>query len=115
MQKVADASGAKSSAGTSTAAPAAPPPVAKKPVFTPTTSGSGSSFNPLVAARTRRQGHADDDGWGADAPPVTRTEIEKVESAYKPTKVDIASLRKHSGHRPSRMTVPPWSRAHTNP
>jgi hypothetical protein len=96
MQKVADASGAKYSAGTSTAAPAAPPPVAKKPVFTPTTSGSGSSFNPLVAARTRRQGHADDDGWGADAPPVTRTEIEKVESAYKPTKVDIASLRKNN-------------------
>jgi len=78
VQKVADASGAKYSAGTSTPAPAAPPPVAKKPVFTPTTSGSGSSFNPLVAARTRGQAHPDDDGWGADAPPVTRTEIEKV-------------------------------------
>ncbi|EAQ92503.1 hypothetical protein CHGG_00738 [Chaetomium globosum CBS 148.51] len=97
VQKVADASGAKYSAGAaSTQAPAAPPPVAKKPVFTPTTSGSGGSFNPIVAARTRRQGNTDDDGWGADAPPVTRTQVEKVESAYKPTKVDIASLRKNN-------------------
>jgi hypothetical protein len=96
MQKVADASGAKYSAGTATPTPAAaPPPVAKKPVFTPTTSGSAGSFNPL-AARTRGRGGADDDGWGADAPPVTRTQIEKVESAYKPTKVDIASLRKNN-------------------
>ncbi|KAK3984295.1 Drebrin-like protein [Cladorrhinum sp. PSN332] len=95
VQKVADASGAKYSAGGSASVPAAaaPPPVAKKPVFTPTASSSGSSFNPLVAARTRKQDNADDDGWGADAPPVSRTQIEKVESAYKPTKVDIASLR----------------------
>jgi hypothetical protein len=97
VQKVADASGAKYSAGTSTPTPtAAPPPVAKKPVFTPTTSGSGPSFNPLVAARAQRRADADDDGWGADAPPVTRTELQKVESAYKPTKVDIASLRKNN-------------------
>ncbi|KAL2145004.1 hypothetical protein VTI28DRAFT_8233 [Corynascus sepedonium] len=98
VQKVADASGAKYSAGTGTSspAPAAPPPIAKKPVFTPTTSGSGSSFNPLVAVRTRGQVRADDDGWGDDAPPVTRTELEKVESSYKPTKVDIASLRKNN-------------------
>jgi hypothetical protein len=97
VQKVADASGAKYSAGTSTPTPAAaPPPVAKKPVFTPTTSGSGASFNPLVAARTQRRADADDDGWGADAPPVTRTELQKVEPAYKPTKVDIASLRKNN-------------------
>lgn len=34
----------------------------------------------------------DADGWGADAPPVTRTQIEKVESAYKPTKVNMAEL-----------------------
>lgn len=97
MQKVADASGAKYSGGAAApASAAAPPPVAKKPVFTPTTSGSGGSFNPLVAARTRGHGNAGDDGWGADAPPVTRTQIEKVESAYKPTKVDIASLRKNN-------------------
>lgn len=97
VQKVADASGAKYTAGGSAPAPAvAPPPVAKKPVFTPTTSSSGGSFNPIVAARARRQENVDDDGWGADAPQVTRTQLEKVESAYKPTKVDIASLRKNN-------------------
>ncbi|GAB1311166.1 actin binding protein [Madurella fahalii] len=105
IQKVADASGAKYTAGGSAPAPAAaPPPVAKKPVFTPTTSSSGSSFNPIVAARTRRQENTDDDGWGADAPQVTRTQLEKVESAYKPTKVDIASLRKN--HDDSRFNGP---------
>ncbi|KAK3906827.1 hypothetical protein C8A05DRAFT_11434 [Staphylotrichum tortipilum] len=96
VQKVADASGAKYSAGASAPTPAAaPPPVAKKPVFTPTTSGSGSSFSPIPVARVQRQGNVDDDGWGADAPPVTRTEIQKVASAYQPTKVDITSLRKN--------------------
>ncbi|KAK3945245.1 hypothetical protein QBC46DRAFT_371673 [Diplogelasinospora grovesii] len=96
IQKVADASGAKYTAGGS--APltaAAPPPVAKKPVFTPTTSSSGNTFNPLVAARSRRQENVDEDGWGADAPQVTRTQIEKVAPAYKPTKVNMAELVKN--------------------
>lgn len=90
MQKVADASGAKYSAGSSGAPrAAAPPPVKSKPVFTPTTS---SRVNPLVAARSRKDENVDADGWGADAPPVTRTQLEKVESAYKPTKVNMAHL-----------------------
>ncbi|KAK0729426.1 hypothetical protein B0T21DRAFT_292135 [Apiosordaria backusii] len=108
VQKVADASGAKYSAGSAppsaASAAAAPPPVAKKPVFTPTTSSSSSSFNPLVAARARRQDNADDDGWGADAPPVSRTQIEKVAPAYKPTKVDIAGLRRNPDE--SRHSTP---------
>ncbi|KAF5973590.1 cortactin [Fusarium coicis] len=92
MQKVADASGAKYSAGTSDSPrSAAPPTVKTKPVFTPTAS---SRTNPLVAARSKREENVDEDGWGADAPPVTRTQIEKVESAYKPTKVNIADLSK---------------------
>ncbi|KAG5743851.1 hypothetical protein H9Q70_013437 [Fusarium xylarioides] len=92
MQKVADASGAKYSAGSSDSPrSAAPPPVKTKPVFTPTAS---SRANPLVAARSKREENVDEDGWGADAPPVTRTQIEKVESAYKPTKVNIADLSK---------------------
>lgn len=92
MQKVADASGAKYSAGGSDSPrSAAPPPVKTKPVFTPTAS---SRANPLVAARSKREENVDEDGWGADAPPVTRTQIEKVESAYKPTKVNIADLSK---------------------
>lgn len=95
MQKVSDASGSKYTAGgsapiTSSAAPA----VAKKPVFTPTQSSAGSSFNPIVAARNRRQDNVDDDGWGADAPQVSRTQLEKVESAYKPTRVNMAELSK---------------------
>ncbi|KAF5019890.1 hypothetical protein F66182_8094 [Fusarium sp. NRRL 66182] len=92
MQKVADASGAKYSAGSSESArPSAPPPVKSKPVFTPTTSGGA---NPLVAARFKRDENVDQDGWGADAPPVTRTQIERVEPAYKPTKVNLADLSK---------------------
>ncbi|TPX17400.1 uncharacterized protein E0L32_003043 [Thyridium curvatum] len=90
MKKVADASGAKYTAGGAAPMSSAPPPVAKKPVFTPTTSSSAAS--PLIAARNRRSENVDEDGWGADAPPVTRTQIEKVESAYKPTKVNIAEL-----------------------
>jgi hypothetical protein len=93
VKKVADASGAKYTAGGSAPLTSSgPPPVAKKPVFTPTTSNTGSSFNPLVAARNRRQENVDDDGWGADAPPVTRSQLEKVESAYKPTKVNMSEL-----------------------
>ncbi|WQF77750.1 Putative SH3 domain, actin-depolymerizing factor domain, ADF-H/Gelsolin-like domain superfamily [Colletotrichum destructivum] len=92
MRKIADASGAKYSAGSSTPS-AAPPPVASKPVFTPTSSSIGN-VNPIVAARNRKTVNADDDGWGADAPPVTRSQLEKVESAYKPTKVNMAELTK---------------------
>lgn len=104
IQKVQDASGAKYTAGGSapSPAPAPAPPVAKKPVFTPTASRAGSSFNPLVAARNRKNENVDEDGWGADAPPVTRTQVEKVESAYKPTKVNIAELSRN--HEPSRFT-----------
>lgn len=97
VQKVADSSGSKYTAGGSapiSSSSGAPPPLAKKPVFTPTQSSSGSSFNPLVQARNRRQENVDDDGWGADAPQVSRSNLEKVESAYKPTKVNMAELSK---------------------
>ncbi|KHN98541.1 actin binding protein [Metarhizium album ARSEF 1941] len=103
MQKVADASGAKYSAGAfGGLARAAPPPVKSKPVFTPTSSSTGREFDPLVAARSRRDDNADEEGWGVDAPPVTRTEIERVEPAYKPTKVNMAELTKQQPE-PSRF------------
>ncbi|KAJ4394287.1 actin binding protein [Gnomoniopsis smithogilvyi] len=86
IQKVSDASGAKYTAGGSAPMPAPAPPVAKKP---------GRSFNPLVAARNRKDENVDEDGWGADAPPVTRTQLEKVQPAYKPTKVNISELVKN--------------------
>lgn len=102
IKKVADASGAKYSAVSSAPTPSAAPPVAKKPVFTPTASSGSGAFNPLVAARQRRDENVDADGWGADAPPVSRTEIQKVESAYKPTKVNMAELVKQK-QEPSRF------------
>ncbi|OTA82201.1 hypothetical protein M434DRAFT_401114 [Hypoxylon sp. CO27-5] len=93
LQKVSDASGAKYTAGGSAPVQSggAPPPVKSKPVFS-TTSSSSSSFNPIVAARNASLRKTDDDGWGDDAPQVTRTQLEKVEPAYKPTKVNIAEL-----------------------
>ncbi|ETN37079.1 uncharacterized protein HMPREF1541_08069 [Cyphellophora europaea CBS 101466] len=96
VQKVADASGSKYSE--SSAPPPAPaatkPAVASKPAFTPSqSSGIGSGFNPLARNLPNRpKQDVDDDGWGADAPPVTRTQLEKVGSAYTPTKVDMRSL-----------------------
>ncbi|KAH0527716.1 hypothetical protein TsFJ059_002670 [Trichoderma semiorbis] len=106
MRKVADASGAKYSAGSSAgAATHAPPPVKAKPVFTPSSS-AGRPADPLVAARSRNAGAVDADGWGADAPPVTRTQIEKVAPAYQPTKVNMAELTSQK-QEPSRFTGAP--------
>ncbi|KAI9761963.1 MAG: hypothetical protein M4579_000746 [Chaenotheca gracillima] len=108
VQKVADASGSKYSA--STTAPSAgsgpPPPAASKPVFTPTrTGGATGGFNPLASSRERdpNKGAAvDEDGWGEDAPQVTRTQLQKVESSYQPTKVNMAELTKQK-QEPSRF------------
>ncbi|KAM0286972.1 hypothetical protein ACHAQH_000657 [Verticillium albo-atrum] len=103
VKKVADASGAKYSAGSTSSASPAAPPIASKPVFTPT--ASSSSSNPLVAARNRRGGNVDEDGWGEDAPQISRTELEKVGSAYKPTKVNMAELTSQR-QEPSRFNAP---------
>ncbi|KAH6638182.1 hypothetical protein C7974DRAFT_155833 [Boeremia exigua] len=97
IQKVSDASGAKYSGGANIPSSSGPPPVAaKKPVFTPTNVGGGASaFNPLGRARAPApRGDEDADGWGADAPEVTRSQLEKVGTAYKPTKVNMAELSK---------------------
>ncbi|MCJ1308838.1 hypothetical protein MMC25_002493 [Agyrium rufum] len=98
VQKVADSSGSRySGGGSSTAASKGPhPPATNKPVFTPTVSSMGSGgFNPLANSRSRNAGqgqNVDEDGWGADAPPVTRTQLEKVHSSYTPTKVNMKEL-----------------------
>lgn len=94
---MSDASGAKYTGGANIPTSSGPPPVAaKKPVFTPTNVGGGSSgFNPLRGSRAPApRGDEDGDGWGADAPEVTRSQLEKVGSAYKPTKVNMAELSK---------------------
>ncbi|KAI9743518.1 MAG: hypothetical protein M1818_002831 [Claussenomyces sp. TS43310] len=106
VQKVADASGSKYSSGNAPAPAAGPAPaLVSKPAFTPTRSGGGSAFNPLAGGSRSRQGAqqgVDEDGWGADAPPVTRTQVEKVAPAYKPTKVNMAELTKQDPE-PSRF------------
>ncbi|ATY61933.1 actin binding [Cordyceps militaris] len=102
IRKVADASGSKYAGGPATGASRAPPPIKSKPVFSPSNVSAGRPVNPLVAARSRRNEDVDGDGWGADAPPVTRNQVERVESAYKPTKVDMPSLSRQS--EPSRYT-----------
>ncbi|KAJ1334127.1 drebrin-like protein [Microdochium nivale] len=93
IQKVSDASGAKYTAGGSAPVKSGgpPPPIKSKPVFA-SASSSSVSFNPLVAARNAGLKSKNDDGWG-DAPEVTRSEVQKVESAYKPTKVNMNELR----------------------
>ncbi|QIW97842.1 hypothetical protein AMS68_003360 [Peltaster fructicola] len=106
IQKVADASGAKYTGGGNVSAARPPPPAASKPVLPTKSFGNTSSFQPLNA-RNRAPGSSaavDSDGWGQDAPQVSRSQLEKVDSAYKPTKVDIAALQ--SQREPSRYQAP---------
>ncbi|KOS20848.1 Protein app1 [Escovopsis weberi] len=91
MKKVADASGAKYTPASTAGAAPVPPQAKTKPVFTPTRSTVGR-IDPIVAARSQRDSNVDADGWGANAPPVTRTQIEKVSPAYQPTRVNMAEL-----------------------
>jgi len=96
VQKVSDASGSKYSGSSTPSNSGPPPPVSSKPAFNPTrSSGAAGAFNPL-ASRNRtgpsRDQNVDEDGWGQDAPQVTRTQLEKVQSAYQPTKVNMKEL-----------------------
>lgn len=97
IQKVSDASGSKYSSGAPPLNAGGPPPLANKPAFTPTRStGGAGGFNPLANSQSRasapRDANVDEDGWGRDAPPVTRTQLEKVQPAYQPTKVNMREL-----------------------
>lgn len=94
MQKVSDASGSKYSAVSS---PAMSSGMSSKPAFMPTkSSGGATGFNPLASTKPHLGAPGsqtvDEDGWGRDAPPVTRSELEKVQSAYQPTKVNMREL-----------------------
>lgn len=107
VQKVSDASGSKySGGGSAPSSSGPPPPIFSKPTFTPTRSsgGGGGGFNPLAGSRTRshapKDTSIDEDGWGQDAPPVTRTQLEKVQSAYQPTKVNIRDLSSQNQEPP---------------
>lgn len=98
VKKVSDASGSKYSTATpNPSSNGPPPPVLSKPAFTPTRSSGGlGGFNPLTSSRlgSKKPNNAnvDEDGWGQDAPPVTRTQLEKVQSSYQPTKVNMREL-----------------------
>ncbi|KAF3933897.1 Vinexin [Dactylella cylindrospora] len=103
MQKVSKASGSNYSAATSSSETAAvskpaPPTTGAKPAwkpgqaYTPTRSFGNPAPSRGRTAAPAPVGRVDADGWGEDAPQVTRSQLEKVESAYKPTKVNIKEL-----------------------
>ncbi|KAK2759042.1 hypothetical protein FQN54_003141 [Arachnomyces sp. PD_36] len=96
VQKVADSSGSKYSGDTPSASTSSTPkpPVKAKPAFNPTRTLGGAASTPLVDPRraVSKGQNVDEDGWGDDAPPVTRTQLEKVQPAYQPTKVNMREL-----------------------
>lgn len=95
MKKVSDASGAKYTSESDRSISGAPGPhVPTKPVFTPSRSGGiAPNRTTTVPLRGLSDRTSSDDGWGPDAPPVTRTQLEKVQPAYKPTKVNMHELK----------------------
>ena len=117
VQKVADASGSKYSGGgapASSGGAGPPPPASSKPVLPTKSFGAAGGFQPL-GARSRASapgGAVDQDGWGEDAPPVTRSQLEKVAPAYQPTRVDMAQMQ--SQQEPSRYQ-PPSQSSNANP
>ncbi|OQO04222.1 hypothetical protein B0A48_10832 [Cryoendolithus antarcticus] len=107
VQKVADASGSKYTGGGAAPASSGPrPPVASKPSMPTKSFGGTSAYQPLpgLSRGAAPPSRTDGDGWGEDAPEVSRSQLEKVGSAYQPTKVDIAALQ--SQREPSRYQAP---------
>jgi hypothetical protein len=109
VRKVADSSGSKYGGGSGDApAPSSSgprPPVASKPAMPTKSFGAAGSYS--MGGRSRAPAPAakvDADGWGEDAPPVSRSQLEKVGSAYQPTKVNMAALQ--SGPDASRSKGP---------
>ncbi|POS82613.1 hypothetical protein EPUL_004434 [Erysiphe pulchra] len=99
IKKVAVASGAKYTRENDLPLISTPPKVATKPPFTPSQFSKPGEFNPKASSRLRasqNNSNVDEDGWGADAPQVTRSKLEKVAPAYKPTKVNMAELIKQN-------------------
>ncbi|KAL4961915.1 putative actin binding protein [Aspergillus stella-maris] len=95
IQKVGDASGAKYTRGLDKPVASVPkPPISSKPAFTPLrTGGISAGARGGVPLPIREKSNDDDNGWGPDAPPVTRTNLEKVQPAYQPTRVNIQELK----------------------
>ena len=70
-------------------------------------SGASAAFNPLAGTNSRsqmvRDENVDENGWGRDAPQITRTQLEKVQSSYQPTKVNMRELSSQK-QEPSRFS-----------
>ena len=101
IEKVASASGSNySNSRPETSNRGAPPAIGNKPIWKPgqaykPTQSFGSSNPASSHGRTAAAapvGNVDSDGWGEDAPQVTKSSLEKVSSAYKATKVDMNAL-----------------------
>lgn len=64
-------------------------------------SASGAKYSSGIHATTVRtrptysvsNTGANEDDWGDDAPPVVESEVTKVQSSYRPTKVDISAIK----------------------
>lgn len=107
VKKVQDSSGSKYSGGGVAPLSGPAPPTASKPVLPTKSFGASGGFQAL-GSRTRAPapaGAVDDDGWGQDAPPVVRSQLEKVAPAYQPTKVNMAELQNQK--QPSQYQPPP--------
>lgn len=107
VKKVQDSSGSKYSGGGAAPSSGPAPPTASKPVLPTKSFGAAGGFQALPS-RSRAPAPAeavDDDGWGQDAPPVARSQLEKVAPAYQPTKVNMAELQ--SQRQPSQYQPPP--------
>ncbi|KAL6234287.1 hypothetical protein BDW75DRAFT_212607 [Aspergillus navahoensis] len=102
IQKVGDASGAKYTHGPEKPTASVPkPPVSGKPVFTPLRTGDIRVGRAGAAPLPVRAKPNEDDGWGPDAPPITRTNLEKVQPAYQPTRVNIQELKSRKQAEPT--------------
>lgn len=90
LQKVSDASGSKyaGAPATSVSSQPIPPSTSSRSAFLPTQSSGGARSGGRQLPGMGPQ-EVDKDGWGADAPPITRTQLEKVPSAYQSTRVSL--------------------------
>lgn len=80
-------------------------PIAAKAnsAFMPTsTGGRGGRMVSRTGAVAGESSTFDSDGWGVDAPRITRSTLEKVQPAYKPTRVNMAELTSQK-QEPSRF------------
>jgi len=103
VRKVSDASGSKYGGDSMPGGIASPIAFKAVPAFMPTSlGGRGGRTVSRTGAGVGDPSTLDSDGWGVDAPQITRSTLEKVQSAYKPTRVNMADLTSQR-QEPSRF------------